>query len=477
MKSSWPGAVSAAPEFKRAREAVCEEPPNILPPQESAASWRSNFAWALSGNVVYAACQWGMVVALAKLGSSFMVGQFSLGLAIATPVLMFASLQLRAVQATDARRQYSFREYLGLRMITTLIGLTAIAAIIAAGSYQRGTAMVILAVAMIKGIEALSDIFYGLFQLNDRLDQIGKSMMFRGVISVIVLSVGLYFMRNIVAAIVLLATAWCAVLLGFDARRGRRFAPVTPDRGEGSEPHRNWRRVWPKFSLLRQWKLVRLSLPLGIVMTLVSLNLSLPRLFVHASLGEHQLGIFSAMAYTTVAVATFSDALGHSMIPRMSRFYADGNVAAFRSSLAKLVAIGGAFGLAGFAAAQLFGGRLLRILFTPEYAAHAGVFLWLVAAAGISCIASLLHYGITSARCFAIQVPMFVLVAGTNALACFWLVPSSGLRGAALAMVIAACVHLTVAASILLYLICSHAKHAAGREASEICFDNWEPGL
>jgi O-antigen/teichoic acid export membrane protein len=476
MKSSWPGAVSAAPEFKRARLPVREQPPNV-PQQESAASWRSNFAWALSGNVVYAACQWGMVVSLAKLGSSFMVGQFSLGLAIATPVLMFASLQLRAVQATDARRQYSFREYLGLRLMTTLIGLAVIAVITRAGSYQRGTAMVILAVALIKAIEALSDIFYGLFQLNDRLDQIGKSMMFRGAVSVIVLSAGLYFTRNIVAAIVLLATAWLAVLLGFDARRGRRFASLTPGQGEGSEPRRKWRQVWPKFSLLRQWKLVRLSLPLGIVMTLVSLNLSLPRLFVHASLGEHELGIFSAMAYTTVAVATFADALGHSMIPRMSRFYAGGNLTAFRSSLAMLVALGAVFGLAGFVTAQVLGARLLRILFTAEYAAHAGVFLWLVAAAGISCIASLLHYGITSARCFGIQVPMFVLVAGSNALACSWLVPSSGLKGAALSMVIAACVHLTVSAAVLMYLIYSPAKYAAAREVPESCFENWEPGL
>ena len=72
-------------------------------------SLRSNFAWILTGNVVYAACQWGAIVALAKLGSSFMIGQFSLGLAIATPVLMFTNLHLRAVQATDARRLYFLR--------------------------------------------------------------------------------------------------------------------------------------------------------------------------------------------------------------------------------------------------------------------------------------------------------------------------------------------------------------------------------
>ena len=32
-------------------------------------SLRKNFAWTLSGNIVYSGCQWGMLIALAKLGS------------------------------------------------------------------------------------------------------------------------------------------------------------------------------------------------------------------------------------------------------------------------------------------------------------------------------------------------------------------------------------------------------------------------
>src|SRR5690349_18837641 len=123
---------------------VCEPVPELEQARlDGGLSWRSNFAWALSGNIVYAACQWGMVVALAKLGNSFMVGQFSLGLAITTPVLMFTNLQLRAVQATDAKRQHPFGEYLGLRVMTTLVALSVIAAIAAFGGYERETALVI----------------------------------------------------------------------------------------------------------------------------------------------------------------------------------------------------------------------------------------------------------------------------------------------------------------------------------------------
>src|SRR5215471_13039004 len=90
-----------------------------VPPIEGL-TLRLNFVWALAGNISYALCQWGMIVALAKMSSSFMVGQFSLGLAISTPVLMFTNLQLRSVQATDVKRFYSFGSYLGLRTLTTM---------------------------------------------------------------------------------------------------------------------------------------------------------------------------------------------------------------------------------------------------------------------------------------------------------------------------------------------------------------------
>jgi len=80
-------------------------------------SLRSNFTWAVGGNAVYAICQWAMIVALAIFGSSVMVGQFSLGLAIVTPVLILSDLDLPAVQTTDAGHQYGFADYLRPRIL------------------------------------------------------------------------------------------------------------------------------------------------------------------------------------------------------------------------------------------------------------------------------------------------------------------------------------------------------------------------
>jgi O-antigen/teichoic acid export membrane protein len=423
-------------------------------------SLRSNFAWVLCGNMAYAGCQWGMIVALAKLGSTFMVGQFALGLAIAVPVLMFANLNLRAVQATDARRLYSFGEYLRLRILTTTAALAVIAAVVWFGRYERRTAMVILALAAAKGIETLSDIHYGLFQLNDRLDQTGRSMMLRGVLSLIALSAGLYFTHSVLWGCVALALVWLPSLLLFDVRNGRRFlaggVSPTTDRG-----------------LQRQWRLMRLALPLGIVTTLAALNLNMPRYFIHAWMGEHQLGIFSAMAYATVAMTLISDSLGHCAIPRLSRVYASGRLAEFRMLLFKMLAAGGALGLAGLAAATLLGSRLLTLVYSREYAAYSRVFILLMLAAAIHCAACMFTSGITSARCFRIQVPLYGMVAGSSALACARWVPANGLAGGAAAMVVGASVHFVLGAAIMSYLLWT----AARRAMPPFCVSQLEPGV
>ena len=53
---------------------------------------RVNVLWSLGGTVVYSLCQLGILVVLAKLGTHEMIGQFALGLAIASPVMICAGL-------------------------------------------------------------------------------------------------------------------------------------------------------------------------------------------------------------------------------------------------------------------------------------------------------------------------------------------------------------------------------------------------
>jgi O-antigen/teichoic acid export membrane protein len=390
-------------------------------------SMRSNFSWTFAGNVVYAGCQWGMLMVLAKLGSPEWVGKFALALALTAPVIMLTNLQLRAIQATDARREYRFGHYLALRLATTALSMLVIAGI--ACGYRRETALVILAIGLAKAFESMSDVVYGLLQAHERMDRIALSMMIKGPFSLGALGLVVYHTSSIAWGALALAGVWGLLLIAYDIPNGIRSL----DRGETFRPR------WDLSALER---LAWLALPLGIVMMLISLNANIPRYFVEHHLGEHELGIFAALAYLMVAANTVVGALGQSASPRLARYYAEGNKRAFRQLLTKLVGVGAGIGASGVLAALVAGREILAVLYKPEYAEHAELFAWLTVAATASYASSFLGYGMTAARKFRVQAPLFVVVSVVTFVGCAVFIPTFGLLGAAWACVIASLLQL-----------------------------------
>ncbi|AHY47006.1 Membrane protein involved in the export of O-antigen and teichoic acid [Rubrobacter radiotolerans] len=415
-------------------------------------SLRKNFSWVFAGNLVYAATQWGMLTALAKLGTPQMVGQFGLGLAITAPIILFANLNLVAVQSTDARRRYVFGDYAALRLLTTTLALGVICAVALLGDYGPGTALVVALIGVAKAVESLSDVTYGLYMQRERMEFIARSMILRGLLSLLALALGVYLTGSVAWGVVGMCVVWLAVFLLHDALNVGRVLDEPQDRAR------------PLFRPAVLASLAWLALPLGLVMTLVTLNSSIPRYFIQGYFGEAELGLFTAMSYIIVAGATFVNALGQAASPRLSRLYADGDLGAFRRLLAKACGLGAAIGAAGILAAIVAGPEILTVLYSDEYAARSEVFVILMVAAAFGYVASFLGYGMTAARYFRAQIPLFVGTVASVALACWLLVPGGGLAGAATALIVGGVVQIAGSLVALAHAMRSPGAGELGKE-------------
>ena len=423
---------------------------------------RRNFSWTFTGNLIYAASQWGMLVVLAKLGSPEMVGQFTLGLAVTAPVIMFTNLQLRGIQATDAKGDYVFSDYLGLRLIGTGLALLIIAGITLKAGYRWETSLVILAIALAKAFESISDVFYGLIQQHERMDRIAIALMIKGPLSLLLLGIGVSLTGSVVGGAIGLAVAWGLVLFGWDLRNGRLILKNSSqgrDREDllvadaDAEPANSQNPLYPRWEVKTLAKLVWLALPLGLVMMLISLNTNIPRYFLERYLGERELGIFSAISYLMVAGNMVVSALAQSASPRLAKYYAAGNSTAFRTLLFKLVGVGLMLGAGGVFVAVVAGRQILTLLYKPEYGERADLFAWLMVVAGISYVSSFLGYGMTAARYFQVQMPLFALVTGASGLACLWLIPTMGVQGAVIALIVGAIVQAVFSFAVIAYAV------------------------
>jgi O-antigen/teichoic acid export membrane protein len=426
-------------------------------------SLRRNFSWTMIGNLIYAGSQWGILVALTKLGGPEMTGQFTLGLAVTAPVFMLTNLQLRQIQATDATLLYPFNDYLGLRLLCTLVALGAVGMIAICSGYRWQTMAVVLLVGLAKGLESISDMCYGLFQQHERMDRIAISLMLRGPLALLCLSLGVWLSGSAIAGVLGMVLAWSTVLIGHDLRQSAQLLTsisVDTNRVSTNRFGNALAQLKPNWNGSKLWPLVQLALPLGLVMMLFSLSANLPSYFIVASLGkqvgnqaEAELGIFNAIAYLMVAGNIIVGALGDSASPRLAKYYASGDRSAYGLLLGRLIGIGSVLGAGVLAIAIIGGGPLLSLLYSPAYAQRQTLFIWLMAGSGIQYVASFLGYGITAARYFKVQIPISLTSTVCLAAACLWLIPAQGLIGAAIALLIGAVAKLLISGAVILYAL------------------------
>ena len=393
-----------------------------------APSLRMNVVWALGGNGVYAACQWAMLVALAKLGSPEMIGRLSMGFAVCTPLFMLANLQLRSTQATDAAGEFAFADYLRLRVCTTLVALAVLGVIVRFAGYAPETATVILLVGIAKAFESVSDVLHGALQQRERMDGIAGSLMLKGVLGLVGLAIGVALTGEVVPGAVGVVAAFALTLVAYDVPLVRRVLPGRALRFDGA------------FDAGRAVRLAWASLPLAIVMTLTSLNLNLPRYAVGRWLGEGALGMFSAMTYLTMVGTTLMGGCFQAASPRLARHHADGNAGAFHSVVRRLTLVGVLVGALGVAGAVVAGHAVLAAVYRPEYAAHVDVLVWLTVVAAVQYMGGALAVAATSLRVFWRQVPIQLASVAAGAVVLTVAVPSVGLAGAAWALLASAIV-------------------------------------
>ena len=399
---------------------------------------RTHFTWVLSGNLLYSACQWGIVVALAKLGNPGRVGEYALGMAVSAPIVLFANLQLRALLASELRDRFTFGQYLTFRLLSLGAALLLVAGVVTCMQTNWRLRAIVLLVGFAQALEFVSETYYGFMQKHERMDRIAGSLLLRGPLSLAALCGAMYITHSIAWAVIGLAFGRLLVLLVWDSRLD--FAKL-------ERSGLTVRLEWNSGEMLA---LLRMALPLGVISMLISLNLSIPRYFVEVHSGSAELGIFSAIASLLTAGNLVASAFGQSIFLPVARACAALDRAKYRGYLVMAAALGGTLGGLAILAAVLFGRGILTRLFRSEYGERPDILVRLMIAGTIMFIASGLGYVITAARSLRPQIPMLLAAAVAAAATSAWLIPRHGLSGAADAALAAALVQLIGTSVILL---------------------------
>jgi O-antigen/teichoic acid export membrane protein len=215
----------------------------------------------------------------------------------------------------------------------------------------------------------------------------------KGALSLTAFGVTVWWTGDVVRAALVLGGSWLLVFVLYDLRATKSL--LLP--GES---------LWPEWGSIKLGKLLWVAWPLGLGQALRALEINVPRYLISHQMGERELGIFSAIAYLTVAGTQIVNALGQSAAPRLAAYHASGDSTAFYRLLRRLLVLGVTIGTAGVAVAWLGGAELLAFLYAREYAERTPLFAWMMLAAGITYAYVFLGTALNSLRQYRVRIPL-----------------------------------------------------------------------
>jgi O-antigen/teichoic acid export membrane protein len=401
-------------------------------------------AYAIAGHAFFHACQLGVLVLLAKFAGPEIQGQYILGVAIATPIVLLCGLELRGALVADAGNQFAFGTYRTLRNVTLATAGLVLAVVLfwIARAEHRPTYVLILAgVFAARIVWSWADIGWGTFQRRERLDLLAASVMLRGVALLLPFAVLLPICAWRAPGRLADATAGGALLCALGAAAALWLFD-RPRVVRRSASQYAWDLSWTRPAV---WALARQTFPLGMVALVVSLCDSYPRLlFDKLPNGKTQLGYFGALAYITLAGNLVILQAAAAAANRLSLYY-QRDPRAFLRLGAWLTGLALGVGVVVLSVAWCCGGWILRALYTADYARFEPEFRIIVGAHCLALLTNVFGTATTQMRLFWVQVPVQVVtLAATVITANMLIIPASPVRGAAYTALVRAVVQLVL---------------------------------
>lgn len=372
------------------------------------------------GNSFYAFTQWIQLSIITKFCDTYILGSYTLALAVTAPIFMLLGLQLRNILVTDANNEWSFSNYFSLRFYSILIALSVVV-----GLYfiSKQNFTILILVSLLKSVEGLAEIFNAQQQLHEQMKYVAKSLIIKGFFATISVSIGVCFFNSIQYGLLIAFISNIFVLVFNDYRNCKRIISL--------DKH------ILHFDTKANTALIVKAIPLGIVMLVVSLNTNISKYIVELFLGREQQGVYSTLAYCLVIGNFINGAIGQSFSPRLSKYYLNNNLTYFKNLVKKYLLVNLGMGILLFVGALFFGHFFLHIMFSEEIAKHYQLFSLIMFSGIFIYITSALGYTLTAMRIFKVQPFINTTVLIINIIASSTLIKPFGINGVVYASIIA----------------------------------------
>lgn len=324
-------------------------------------SIQENIIWNTIGSIMYMVTQWLITILVVRIAGVETAGNLTLAISVNNIFYSIAMFGIRNYQVSDVSEKYSNKTYIHSRMVSCLMATILCWGYCMVIGYSSVQKVCTITYCLFKMSEAFYDVYAGIEQREWRMDYIGKSWMYRGIVTFICFLCGLYLTKNLSIAIMGMVISSFLIIILYDIPATKKIANINT-----------------VSSIDSCMCLMKECFPLLCYLILSTVVTMLPRLIMERKLGSYALGVYGSVSAPTVIVQMGASYIFNPFMTLFAEQYNNGQQKEFWSTFRKCL-----LGIVGISIISLAGGKLLgvwglNLLYGKEIAEYVDLLLPLI---------------------------------------------------------------------------------------------------
>ncbi len=307
---------------------------------------QKNIIWNAFGNLVYLGLQWVVTVMVTRLMGLEDAGVLSLAMSVSASFWAVAAFGIRNFQVSDINNKYSDSCYVNVRIITCAAAFVLCAVFSCVNGYSLKQIVAINLYMIFRLAEVFSDVLYGIFQKNNRLDIAGKSCIIRGLATVMGFFSGYAVSKDLNVSLVMMSVCSLMSTFLFDFTNVRKFSRLHLKTGKNV-----------CIALLKE------TVPLCAVTFFTMAISTAPKYILEKMTDETTLGAYSSIFAPALLIQNAANYIFVPFTGKFALFYQNSDVKGFIRLLIRICAVILALSIVVIIGAMLFGEWGLVLLF------------------------------------------------------------------------------------------------------------------
>lgn len=292
-----------------------------------------------------------IVIIVTRLNGVAAAGQFSFAFYVSSIAQTIGNYGGRIYQISDVTGKYTDGDYVLLKYITSTIMMAVIFVFCLANGYDIVKVSLIMILVLFRFFESVSESYYGIIQKHNHLAEVGKSMTFRVILSMVIFVIADIITGNIVWASLGFVAGYLLFMIFYDRRIAGSFVTISLEFTD------------------RIGKILRECFSVFLYTFLYLLILNITRYFVDLRLSDADQGYYSILVMPASIIALFAQFMIQPMATKLVDFY-HSDIHTFMKTVSKMIAGLMAVGIFAALITYVIGAPVLSFVYGIDFSGY-----------------------------------------------------------------------------------------------------------